>query len=175
MEEDPYRYDAWIETALRNVIAQALNLAASQGLSGDHHFYISFLTQEDGVVIPPHLRAQHPEEMTIVLQHQFEDLKIGDDAFSVSLRFNGKPEYLHIPFSAVLSFTDPGVNFGLQLKMIPAANAPEDGEKPDPAGEAPQTSTPEFKPQQTKKDGAEPDGEKEKAGEVIALDSFRKK
>lgn len=175
MEEDPYRYDAWIETALRDVIAQALNLAASQGLSGDHHFYISFLTREDGVVIPSHLRAQHPEEMTIVLQHQFEDLKIGGDSFSVSLRFNGKPEHLHIPFSAVLSFTDPGVNFGLQLKMIPAANAQEDGGNPDPVEKAPQPSTAEFKPHPPKKDDAEPDGEKEKAGEVITLDAFRKK
>ncbi len=175
MEEDPYRYDSWIEAALRNVIAQALNLAASHGLSGDHHFYISFLTQEDGVVIPPQLRAQHPEEMTIVLQHQFENLKIDDDAFSVSLRFNGKLEHLHIPFSAVLSFTDPGVNFGLQLKMIPAANAPEDGEEPATVEEAPQHSTAKFKPQQTKKDGAEPDGKKEKPGQVITLDAFRKK
>ncbi len=175
MEEDPYRYDAWIEAALCNVIAEALNLAASQGLSGDHHFYISFLTREDGVVIPPQLHAQHPEEMTIVLQHQFENLKVDGSSFSVSLRFNGKLEHLHIPFSAVLSFTDPGVNFGLQLKMIPAANASQDGEETKPIENTPPASTANFNPHQGGKDGTKPDGGKEKAGEVIALDAFRKK
>jgi len=111
------KYDLWIEDALRNVIRRALSTAADFGLSGEHHFYITFRTDDDNVVIPTHLKAQHPEEMTIVLQHQFENLTVVNEHFSVILRFNGKPETMIIPFAAITSFADPSVNFGLQLKM----------------------------------------------------------
>jgi len=116
-DDDVLKYDAWIEGALRSVIRQALNTAADYGLAGEHHFYITFRTDDVNVVIPTHLKAQHPEEMTIVLQHQFDSLTVEDDSFSVVLRFNGKPETMIIPFIAITSFADPSVNFGLQLKM----------------------------------------------------------
>ena len=115
MDDEALRYDLWIEEALRQVIHRALELTAAEGLRGDHHFYITFRTGNPGVVVPPYLRAQHPDEMTIVLQHQFESLTVDSEMFSVVLRFNGKPEKLEIPLEAVTSFADPSVNFGLQL------------------------------------------------------------
>lgn len=117
-DDDPLRYDKWIEEALRSVIRRALELAAKEGLPGDHHFYITFATATPDVQIPDYLKAQHPDEMTIVLQHQFEDLTIEDDYFSVVVRFKGKPENLVIPYYAVTAFADPAVNFGLQLKLM---------------------------------------------------------
>jgi len=116
-DDDVLKYDAWIENALRSVIRQALNSASDYGLAGEHHFYITFRTNDENVAIPTHLKAQHPEEMTIVLQHQFDSLTVKEDFFSVVLRFNGKPETMTIPFIAITSFADPSVNFGLQLKM----------------------------------------------------------
>ena len=100
MEEDPLRYDLWIEEALRTVIRRSLRYAASDGLPGEHHFYITFRTDEDGVVIPDYLRAEHPEEMTIVLQHQFDDLQVDEETLTVTLRFNGIPETLVVPLSS---------------------------------------------------------------------------
>ena len=118
MNNDAFRYDLWIEEALRQVILRALRIAATEPLPGDHHFYITFRTSGEGVEMPSYLRAQHPDEMTIVLQHQFEELNADEEGFSVVLRFNGKPEKLVIPFDTVTSFADPSVNFGLQLKTV---------------------------------------------------------
>ncbi len=157
MDNDSLRYDEWIEQALREVIRSALSHAAAHGLDGDHHFYINFSTTADGVSIPPYLRAEHPEEMTIVLQHQFSDLAVEVDAFSVSLSFRGKAEHLRIPLAAVNSFSDPSVNFGLQLKMMLHAGEPAPGGAE--AGTATATAT----------------GGDAKTAEVIALDTFRKK
>lgn len=114
---DTLTYDVWVEEALRTVISRALTQIAECGLPGDHHFYITFLTQGEGVEIPGYLRAQHPNDMTIVLQHQFDNLIIAEDHFEVTLTFNGKSERLVIPFAHVVAFADPSVNFGLQLKM----------------------------------------------------------
>ena len=169
MTDDPLRYDMWIEDALRGVIRHTLGYVAEHGLPGEHHFYITYRPDADGVEIPGYLKAEHPEEMTIVLQHQFEELVINEDAIWVTLRFNGKPERLRIPFDAVVSFADPSVNFGLQLKM--------DGE---PEGDF------EFDPSQAQNfdsEGSDPvqDSDLEAStagkgmGEVIALDAFRKK
>lgn len=146
-------YDRWLEEALRGVIRRALAHAAEEGLPGAHHFYLTFLTAADGVELPSELRAKYPDEMTIVLQHQFWDLSVEDDRFAVTLKFRGRPSRLVIPLAAISAFGDPSVNFGLQLKTSrsdEAAAGPAGGDE----------------------DG---DGAKAGAGEVIALDSFRKK
>jgi len=98
MDSDPFRYDAWIEEALRGVIRRSLAYASENGLPGEHHFYLTFRTEANGVEVPAYLKAEHAEEMTIILQHQFEELIVNEDAFWVTLRFNGKPERLRIPF-----------------------------------------------------------------------------
>ena len=164
MESDPLRYDAWIEDALRGVIRHALAYAADNGLPGEHHFYITYRTDAEGVETPGYLKAEHPDEMTIVLQHQFENLVVNQDAFWVTLRFNGKPERLRVPFNAVVSFADPSVNFGLQLKM--ATGADGEIELESVAGQKFGVGAPE---QDTRPAAAKG------TGEIIALDAFRKK
>jgi uncharacterized protein len=134
MAQDPFPYDTMVETALRGVARQALVLAARDGLPGDHHFYVTFRTGAPGVVLPPQLLAKFPEEMTIVLQHQFWGLEVGNETFSVSLSFSGRVERLTIPLAAVTTFADPSVKFGLQftapvtapaaVTQIPAALPP---------------------------------------------------
>jgi hypothetical protein len=115
-EEDPLDYSRLVREALRAVPRQALRLAASDGLPGDHHFYLTFKTSHPGVAISPGLHARHPDEMTIVLQHQYRDLAVGEDAFSVTLRFGGKAERLHVPFSALVAFADPAAEFGVRFE-----------------------------------------------------------
>ncbi|PCI38465.1 MAG: hypothetical protein COB46_11240 [Rhodospirillaceae bacterium] len=176
---DTIRYDIWVEEALRSVIKKALTHVVDHGLSGDHHFYVSFTTQDNGVDIPGHIRAQHPIEMTIVLQHQFDDLTVEDDFFSVSLSFGGKKENLVIPYTSVISFADPSVNFALQLKMMSVDDEDElDGEIMDITDfseaelETFQIPLPDADTVANKSENE--DGDK-KTGEVIALDAFRKK
>ncbi|MGY8990664.1 MAG: SspB family protein [Rhodospirillales bacterium] len=158
---DPIDYDQWIEDALRTVAHRALVFADQHGLPGEHHFYITFLTTAEGVQIPDFLLAQYPEEMTIVLQHQYEGLEVNEDAFKVTLRFGGRPANLRVPFSTVTAFTDPSVKFGLQYAK--AANVEEGNAISDDASIA------------DSKDANDENKETEKKGEVIALDAFRKK
>jgi hypothetical protein len=115
-EDDPLDYARLVREALRDVPRQALRRAASEGLPGDHHFYVTFRTSHPGVAISPGLHARHPEEMTIVLQHQYRDLAVGEEAFSVTLRFGGVPERLHVPFAALVAFADPAAEFGLRFE-----------------------------------------------------------
>src|SRR4051794_14403756 len=115
MPQDLYHYETMIDRALRGVVREALERASREGLRGAHHFYIGFATDMPGVSIPASLRARYPQEMTIVLQHQFWDLDVGEDSFSVTLSFNKQPERLTIPFAAVRSFADPSVNFALEF------------------------------------------------------------
>ena len=122
MADDVLRYDEMVERALRDVARQALVEVAENGLPGNHHFYLSFRTDAAGVDMPAQLRAQHPAELTIVLQHQFWDLAVAEDAFTVTVSFNQQPNQLTVPFGALLSFVDPAVNFGLQF------NVPEEPE-----------------------------------------------
>src|SRR5581483_2656542 len=105
------------EEALRGVVRQALAVASERGLPGQHHFYLTFRTAHPGVRLADHLRQRHPDEMTIVLQHQFWGLEIGRDEFSVTLSFNGQHERLTIPFAAISAFVDPSVQFGLQFSV----------------------------------------------------------
>lgn len=174
--DDDLRYDIWVEAALRQVISKALMNVSQHGLPGDHHFYISFLTQEDGVSIPDHLRAQHPNEMTIVMQHQFDDLEVNEDGFGITLSFGGKKERLEIPYSAVITFSDPSVSFALQLKMMPLDD--EDGEYDVEPFDPSETEIMEFENTGFSENNNVPADDKDgegKSGEVITLDAFRKK
>ena len=122
------RYDQMVEAALRDVVRQALVRAATDGLPGSHHFYITFRTEFPGVKIPERLSARYPKEMTIVLQHQFWDLEVGTEAFGLTLSFDDIPEPLWVPFAAITAFADPSVNFGLQFQGS-AAGATQPAEK----------------------------------------------
>src|SRR5260370_20422475 len=113
MAQDLFEYGKMVEGALRGVVRDALKRAARDGLRSDHHFYIWFDTQLPGVVIPEHLRERYPDEMTVVLQHQFSGLAISEDHFAVTLSFQKQPERLLVPFAAVPSFHDPSANFAL--------------------------------------------------------------
>src|ERR1700744_5766364 len=128
MPEDILRYDLMIEAALRNVVRETLANVIKNGLPGEHHFYITFLTNFPGVEIPDHLKKQYPDEMTIVLQYQFFGLKLLDDAFTVTLSFNNVKERLVIPLEAITTFADPSGNFALQFQTG-AADEDEDEEE----------------------------------------------
>ncbi|OAN42998.1 hypothetical protein A6A04_09870 [Paramagnetospirillum marisnigri] len=162
MPVEELRYDKMVEEALRSVVRDALDFAALHGLPGDHHFYVTFRTHFPGVAIPDHLTARHPDEMTIVLQHQFWDLNVEDEGFGVTLSFSGKSERLIIPFAAVTGFADPSAKFGLQFQAVPFD---EDEIDEDPGMEA--LTPPE--PTEPPRDGGGDNGK------VVALDKFRKK
>jgi len=171
LSEDLMRYDLLAQEALRGVIRKALKIARDEGLPGEHHFYISFRTDAPGVEISDRLRSQYPEEITIVLQHQFWNLEVLDDHFSVDLTFNKVPERLVVPYSAVQGFFDPSVQFGLQFNVegIPA--------KGEATGEAEQPAAAEASRSMEEplaKEEDEAAGE-EAGGEVVSLDAFRKK
>lgn len=140
MADDKIDYPALVQAALRGIVRGVLARAAASGLPGDHHFYIGFSTGFAGVRLAPRLRARFPDEMTIVLQHQFRDLEVDDDRFAVTLSFDGKSERVTVPFSAVTSFGDPSVDFGLRFEPAEAAapEAPAAAESDaEPAGESP--------------------------------------
>jgi uncharacterized protein len=167
MATDHIRYDVLARDALRGVLRRVLADAAEHGLPGDHHFFITFVSTADGVKISPRLLAQYPEEMTVILQHQFWDLVVTEDRFEVGLSFGGIPERLVIPFSAIKSFFDPSVQFGLQFETSEtAAPAAENDVAASPATSA--------LPAPAKEATDEPDKPTEGA-EVVRLDRFRKK
>ena len=120
-------YDEIVQEALRAVVGRVLTQIERTGgtLPGPHHFYITFKTGAPGVSIPPHLRERFPDEMTIVLQNKFWDLKVGEDGFSVGLSFNQIPSKLAVPYAAITAFVDPAVDFGLQFQALGAGTAPE--------------------------------------------------
>jgi hypothetical protein len=122
---DHIRYDLLTQQALRGVLRSVLADAAKKGLPGEHHFYISFETRAEGVRLSDRLRAQYPEDMTIILQHQFWDLAVTEQGFEVGMSFGGIPEKLHVPFAAVTGFFDPSVQFGLQFEEAGDDEAPQ--------------------------------------------------
>ncbi len=162
MPQDLFHYDKMVERALRGVIRDVLARVAQEGIRSSHHFYIGFATRAPGVVIPARLLERYPAEITIVLQHQFWDLDVGDETFSVSLSFDKQIERLSIPFAAVKSFADPSVEFALAFAEPPAAASNE------PA--LPAVVKPDAKPGTER--GKPPPGE---TGQVVTLDSFRKR
>ena len=112
---DSLGYGIFVRSAILSIVAQALKQAELHGLPGEHHFYITFATQVEGVMIPDSLRDRHPDQMTIVIQHQYWDLRVEEAGFHVGLSFDGKPQTLYIPFQAIVSFADPSVHFGLSV------------------------------------------------------------
>src|SRR5512145_3052457 len=130
-------YDKMMEDALRGVVRKALESAARQGLRGDHHFYITFRTDAAGVTMPDHLRAKHPQEMTVVLQHQFWGLDVRPETFAVTLSFNGQQERLSVPFAAISAFVDGATSeAGAPAVGTPAAPAEKPVDAPAKAGDA---------------------------------------
>ena len=190
MSTDLLRYDLLVQEALKGVVRRVLTDAAKDGLPGEHHFYISFRTDKAGVRLSSRLRERYPEDMTIVLQHQFSGLTVTDQAFEVGLSFSNVPERLRIPFDALTGFFDPSVQFGLKFetqddepvpegitaiptlpvpqigtRKKPASNAKKAEEKPAPVAEvAPPAEAP-----------AEAEASEEAGAQVVSLDAFRKK
>src|SRR5947209_15717092 len=183
--KDHIRYDVLARDAMRGVLKRVLEDAAKQGLPGDHHFYITFLTKADGVKISSRLLAQYPNEMTIILQHQFWDLVVTDDHFEVGLSFGSIPEKLIVPFTAIKAFLDPSVQFGLTFETgeAPAvATPPADAEPPAPVSKPrakAESKTPDKAAEQPAEtaDDKSHDGEHKpsEGAEVVRLDRFRKK
>jgi hypothetical protein len=172
MAEDLIRYDILAQDALRGVVRKVLSEVSRTGLPGEHHFFISFMTRAPGVRISSRLLQQYPEEMTIVLQHQFWDLTVTEHAFEVGLSFNGVPERLLVPFTALKGFLDPSVQFGLQFDTGGGkASSAQDNLPEKTEGEAETLSAPA--------EPAEPETPAEPpqpgVAEVVSLDKFRKK
>ncbi len=153
-------YDAWTEEAMRHVAVQALKHVSENGLPGEHHFYLTFRTDDPGTVIPARLKTQYPQEMTIVLQHQFWDLVVNDadgrtgtGHVSIGLSFGGVPSTLVIPIAAITAFADPHIRFGVRFRYIPPAEPASD----PPAPEAP------------------PEEEAATPPQIVSLDAFRRR
>jgi len=179
MPVDHIRYDILVQDALRGMVRNVLADAAKNGLLGDHHFFITFDTTADGVGLSERLRQQYPEDMRIVLQHQFWGMKVGDDAFEVGLSFSGVAEKLVIPFAAVKVFYDPSVEFKLQFETL--ADTEEDDTTADqPLKTVEPSSDGADKPEPARKADAataesDPDEPPSGGAEVVRLDRFRKK
>lgn len=164
MAQDLFQYERMVEAALRGVVRDALVRVAREGLRGGHHFYIAFATSAPGVEIPEDLRARFQPDMTIVLQHQFWNLEVDDEKFAVTLSFQKELERLVVPFAAIRSFADPSVEFALEFRPQPGAEA-----APGPRIAAlPAVAKPEAKPE-------EKNADEKPAATVVALDAFRKR
>ena len=186
-----FDYDDWVQDALRGVLRQALETLAASQEPGEHHFYINFQTTHSGVSVPGFLRAQYPEEVTIVLQHQFEDLYVEESGFEVTLSFSGQRHRLVVPFTAVTSFADPSVNFGLQLgqQTMTELDIETDDDRPGfqktarPQGAGDKVSELSENTQgQNKQTGAETEGgagqdgdTRDGGADVISIEAFRNK
>ena len=191
MPVDHIRYDILVQEALRGMVRDVLTeTARNKSMPGEHHFFITFDTTAADVQLSDRLRAQYPEEMTVVLQHQFWDLKVTDEAFEVGLSFGGVAERLLVPFAAIKAFADPSVQFTLQFETL--AEAPDDdvdegetddttgqqvkGKRRTPRQEASRTSVPASPPPAAPSADQPGDKPPDKAGaEVVRLDRFRKK
>lgn len=201
MSKDLLRYDLMVQDALKGVVRKVLADAAKEGLPGEHHFYVSFRTGAPGVRISQRLREKYPDEMTIVLQHQFWDLQVHEHTFEVGLSFSGIPERLLVPYDALSGFFDPSVEFGLKFENLvePAQGTPEPaptrpappllaavpaprgaGSEPDvvqpkpPAAEKKTPARAAAAPPAAEAEAGEPDAPGEGA-KVLSLDAFRKK
>jgi uncharacterized protein len=172
MATDHIRYDVLARDALRSVLRRVLADAAEHGLPGEHHFFITFLSTAEGVKLSPRLLAQYPEEMTVILQHQFWDLVVTDDRFEVGLSFGGIPERLVVPFNSIKSFFDPSVQFGLQFEPADAAEAAAATNLPAvPTATSSVLAVPAAVADKTDDEPAKPS----EGAEVVRLDRFRKK
>ena len=154
-------YEMLVEDSLRMVVRSALRITEMSGLPGETHFYIGFRTDFAGVIMDDRLRADHPETITIVVQHQFADLHVEDDQFTITLFFGGRPSTMTVPFAAITSFNDPSVGFGLQFEM-PEEEDEQEAESAAENSEGGANSEMASKTEQTE------------SAEVVSLDSFRK-
>ena len=204
MSTDLIRYDLRVQEALRGVVRRVLSDAAKDGIAGDHHFYISFDTQAEGVRLSNRLRQQYPERMTIVLQHQFWDLIVSDEGFEVGLSFKNVPERLYVPFDALMEFYDPSVQFGLKFETmsetaeaaesepkrpepkqapasVPALPKPRladkrnDPDKAKPRGSGSEPAEIRPRPRAVKTEDKEPPADTGKSDKIVSIESFRKK
>lgn len=169
--EDLIRYDVLTQEALRGVVRKVLQEVARTGLPGEHHFYVTFDTTHSGVRMSTRMREKYPEDMTIVVQHQYWDLETTDSNFSIGLSFDNVPETLLIPFAAVIGFFDPSVQFGLQFESDRSdpKQAEQAGLEQQKVGALPAPPDAEFG-----SDDADDDDDG-KSAEVVSLDAFRKK
>ncbi len=172
MPDDLMRYDLLAQNALKGVVREALRIAATTGLPGEHHFYIAFNTRHPGVRLSEKIAQRYPREMTIVLQHQFWNLHIHEDWFEVELSFDNVPEHLVIPFDAVKGFLDPAVQFGLQFDSAPAGSRPREVESSRAGPASARRAEPE--PEAVETDAGTP-ATPDEAAKVVSLDKFRKK
>ena len=193
MSEDLIRYDILAQEALRGVIRKVLDEVARVGLPGEHHFFITFQTDYPGVRLSKRMSERYPEEMTIVIQHTYWNLEVGENAFEIDLSFDDIRERLRVPYAAVRGFFDPSVKFGLQFDVVPT-----DGQAALVAGERKQAadqgeprrqgggSVPEIKPKSSggknaktaksgDKNAKQDKQESDDATKVVSLDTFRKK
>jgi uncharacterized protein len=204
MSTDLIRYDLRVQEALRGVVRRVLTDAAKDGISGDHHFYISFATRAEGVRLSSRLRQQYPERMTIVLQHQFWDLNVSEHGFEVGLSFKNVPERLYVPFDALMEFYDPSVQFGLKFEnvtdvaeaaesepikpdvkgaptSVPALPRPRladkrnDPDKAKPRGSGSEPAEIRPRPRAVKTDEKQPAPAAGEGDKIVSIDSFRKK
>ena len=177
MATDHIRYDVLTRDALRGVLRRVLTDAAEHGLPGDHHFFITFESTAEGVKLPPRLLAQFPQEMTIILQHQFWDLTVLEDRFEVGLSFGGIPERLVVPFHSIRSFLDPSVQFGLQFETTDAADeSPAPGLPAVPAAASvPAPIPPTLAAAEPAVENPDEAAKPNEGAEVVRLDRFRKK
>ena len=152
MIADSFDYPRMIREALRRVPQEALTQVYEQGLPEPHHFYLTFRTGDPGVSLSPRLRQEYPEEMTIVLKTQFEELEVDDSGFSVVLFFGGRPERLHVPFAALTAFADPPAAFGLRFEDVDE----DEDEAPDPVAD-------------------EADVPRDEAAQVVSFEEFRRR
>jgi len=175
MPVDHIRYDVLAQAALRGVVRTVLAETAKKGLPGEHHFKITFNTTAPGVRLSERMRGRYPQDMTVVLQHQFWDLAVSEKSFEVGLSFGGVAERITVPFDAITAFYDPAVQFGFQFETIETAGAGETN-----AGTPAPEKTPAGVARLAEPSGAEPPPaaptpQPEGGGEVVRLDRFRKK
>jgi uncharacterized protein len=184
MAVDLIRYDLLVQEALRGVLRSVLSGIARDGLPGEHHFYISFRTHAQGVRLSQRMRDLYPDEMTIVLQHQFWDLSVSEHAFEVGLSFQHRPEILLVPFEAVTRFADPTVgfelSFGVEEGVAPAQPRPEPAsshESLPPTPLSPEEGTARERKTESDISESAPDEKEASEGEpkVVSIDAFRKK
>jgi hypothetical protein len=177
-DQDLMGYEALAQEALRGVVKAALKRAAEPGgLPGQHHFYITFKTRAPGVSTPSELAERYPDEMTIVLQHQYWDLAPGETFFAITLKFGGQPKTLSVPYAAVTRFYDPSVQFLLQFENASAELAPPAGPPAEPedlSARARKTPAARRKKDETDSDGDDAEARSDEP-KIVSLDQFRKK
>jgi len=169
MDKDLLRYDRMVEAALRGVVREAIARVAGFGLPGGHSLYITFRSEFPGVDMPDWLKAQYPEAMTIVLEHQFWDLAADEETFGVTLSFKGRRQRITVPYAALTAFHDPGVQFGLRFDQS------QDGDEKSAAQIGKPVAAPTPLPAPAAKPEAAPAADAAKTAQVVNLESFRKK